>query len=49
MKIYDPVQEEDLRVAMGKEGVQILSIESKGVSLEDYFRMIIGDGSECGR
>ena len=49
VKIYDPVQEEDLRVAMGKEGVQILSIESKGVSLEDYFRMIIGDGSECGR
>ena len=49
IKIYDPVQEEDLRAAMEKAGVQILSIESRGVSLEDYFRMIVDDRSECGR
>lgn len=49
IKIYDPVQEEELRAALEKEGMQILSVESKGVSLEDYFRMIVGDRPESGR
>ena len=49
IKIYDPVQEEELRAALEKEGMQILSVENKGVSLEDYFRMIVGDRPESGR
>ncbi|WP_034450965.1 ATP-binding cassette domain-containing protein [Butyrivibrio sp. AE2032] len=49
IKIYDPAQEEELRAALEKEGMQILSVESKGVSLEDYFRMIVGDRPESGR
>lgn len=49
IKIYDPVQEEELRAVLQKAGVQIERIESKGVSLEDYFRMIIGDNAGYGR
>ena len=49
IKIYDPVQEEELRDVLQKAGVQIERIESKGVSLEDYFRMIIGDNAGYGR
>ena len=48
VKIYDPVQEEDLRNAMEQAGIRISKTESKGVSIEDYFRMIVGDQKSTG-
>lgn len=43
IKIYDPIQEDDLRTALTQGGVRVGKIESKGVSIEEYFRMIVGD------
>ena len=48
VKIYDPVQEEDLRNAMEQAGIRVSKTESKGVSIEDYFRMIVGDQKSTG-
>ena len=48
VKIYDPIQEEDLRSAMTQAGVKVRNIESKGVSIEEYFRMIVEDQKGMG-
>ena len=48
IKIYDPIQEEDLCNAMTQAGVKVGKIESKGVSIEEYFRMIVEDQKGMG-